>query len=218
MSECTNATLVNVKASFLSYASIIKKYRERGIKKIAILGFSDQFKHNMERLNNTWDENVTFFVYNWRKYTDQSLHRLFRQELIRLREEGFEAFIGNNSIIRIVLELGLVCEENSPDTDLVEAALEEAKQIAESILSREEKKQTISAFLEAVPEILLKIDRSGLILDYNTASEKAFDANKLNNIITRLFPNCAYIGKDFAILAVHRIVWFLLSGFGHICS
>lgn len=218
MSECTNATLVNVKASFLSYASIIKKYRERGIKKIAILGFSDQFKHNAERLNNTWDENVAFFVYNWRKYTDQSLHRLFRQELIRLREEGFEAFIGNNSITRIALELGLVCEENSPDTDLVEAALEEAKQIAESILSREEKNQTISAFLEAVPEILLKIDRSGLILDYNTASEKAFDANKLNNNITRLFPDCAYIGKDFAILAVHRIVWFLFSGFGHICS
>lgn len=187
--ECTNATLVNVKASYFSYVSIIKKYREQGIKKIAILGFSDQFKHNAEKLDNTWDENVSFYAYNWREYSDESLHLLFRKELLRLRTEGFEAFIGNHSIRGIAQELGLICEENLPDSDLVEAALEEAKQLAISILAREEKIQTVSAFLKAVPEILLKIDRNGLILDYNLAGKRAFGSNNLNSNISRLFPD-----------------------------
>lgn len=194
--ECTNATLVNVKASYFSYVSLIKQFRKQGLKKIAILGYSDQFRHNANRIDNVLDENVSFFAYNWRNYTDESLRLLFRDELLRLKQAGFEAFIGSSSICEIARELNLQCVENFPDTDLVEAALEEAKQIATSILAREEKNQTISAFLKIVPEILLRINRLGLIVDYNFAAEKAFGTSKLNGNISGLFP-------DIKLTALH---------------
>ena len=187
--ECTSATLVNVKSSFLPYLSIIQHLHERGIQKIAILGFSDQFRHNADRVGMALGENVSFFAYNWREYSDEALRQLFRGELLRLKKDGFEAFIGGSQIHSAAQELGLLCIENYPDDDLVEAALDEAGQIAASILAREEKNQTISAFLEIVPEILLKIDRVGTIVDYNFAAEKTFGIQKLNGNISKLFPN-----------------------------
>lgn len=189
LSECTNAALVNVKTSYFAYASLIKQYHEQGIRKIAILGYSDQFRHNADKLNNVLDEGIDFYFYNWRDYSDDTLHDLLRQELIRLHEEGVQAFIGGRSICNAADELGYLCLENFPDTDLVEAALEEAEQIARSILAREEKNQTVSAFLKAVPETLLKINQDGWITDYNLAGEKAFGADRLSCNIKDLLPD-----------------------------
>lgn len=186
--EHTDAALVNVKQSFMSYASIIKEYQMSGIRRIAIMGFSEQFQHNAEKLNNAWDENVNFFAYNWRQYTPEALNELLRKEMLRLSHAGYEAFIGMHAMCGIAKELGLICKENFPDSDMVEAALEDAKQIAQSFLAREERTQTISAFLDIVPEALLKIDEMGLITDHNAAGKRTFPSEALQGDIFQLLP------------------------------
>ena len=186
--ERTDAALVNVPFSYFSYASLIKRFHNLGIRKIAIMGYSDQFRHNSERFNHILDEGIRFFTYNWRNYSNETLALHMQEELLRLKEEGYEGFIGGSLVYRLATKLGLHCAENFPDEDLVETSLEEAAQICETILTQEEKNETVSAFVRTVPEILLKISETGIITDYNLAAEKAFHAENLHKNILEFLP------------------------------
>ena len=188
LSERTDAVLVDVKSTYFSYATLIKKYHERGIHKIAILGFSEQFNYIANKLNNVLDTNIVFYHYNWREYRGSTLKTLFRNELLRLNADGIEAFIGSALLCSVARELGLICAENFPDVDMIDAALREAQQIAKSILSIEEKNKTVSAFLEAVPEILLRIGPDGQVTEYNSVSKKFFGRDQITHHIQRIFP------------------------------
>ena len=168
-------TVVEIGTSYFSYANAINELRkEKEDIKIAILGFSNQFHQIAAKYNNLWGPNVTFHTFQWRGKTDEMLREEFAAEIQHLKANGVEAIIGNHSIREIAKALGLLTAIHYPDTDMIEMALVEAQYIARSLSAYEEKTQTVSAFLNAASEILLRIDADGTIAEFNNAAQTLF--------------------------------------------
>lgn len=173
--EHISAIVVDIGTSYFSYANAINELRkEKPDIKIAILGFSDQFHQIASKYNNLWGTGVIFRAVQWRGKTDEMLQNEFKTEIQRLKDDGIEAVIGNHLIRNIANSLGLLTAIHYPDTDMIEMALVEAEYIARSLVADEEKTQTISAFLNAASEILIKINTDGTIAEFNNAAQAVF--------------------------------------------
>lgn len=176
--EHLSAAVVNIGTSYFSYANAVNELRkEKPDIKIAILGFSDQFHQIASKYNNLWGSSVIFRTLPWRGKTDDMLQDEFETEIRRLKDDGIEAIIGNHLIRKIAHSLGLLTAIHYPDTDMIEMALVEAQYIARSLSAYEEKNQTISAFLNAASEILIKINADGGIAEFNHAAQSLFHLN-----------------------------------------
>lgn len=177
--EHLSATVVDIGTSYFSYANAVNELRkEKHDVKIAILGFSDQFHQIASKYNNLWGASVIFRTFQWRGKTDKMLQNEFEAEIQRLKNDGIEAIIGNHLIRKIANSLGLLTAIHYPDTDMIEMALVEAQYIARSLSAYEEKTQTVSAFLNAASEILIKINADGTIAEFNNAAQALFHLNE----------------------------------------
>lgn len=182
--------VVDIGSSYFSYANAINELRHRGVQRIAVLGFSDQFHHVAEKYKDLFGPNVIFRSFQWRGKTDAILQAEFSQALQELKNEGFEAAIGNHSIRKIAASLGFITAIHYPDTDMIEMALVEAEYTARSLTAYEEKAQTVSAFLSAVSEILIKVDENGYITEFNPAAQTLFHLSHDHRIsITDIIPS-----------------------------
>ena len=183
-------TVVDIGSSYFSYANAINDLRRRGIYRIAVLGFSDQFHHVAERYKDIFGPNVVFRSFQWRGKTDETLQEEFAEALRGMKAEGIKAVIGNHSIRRVADSLGFVSAIHYPDTDMIEMALIEAEYTARSLTAYEEKSQTISAFLSAVSEILIKVDENGCITEFNPAAQSFFHlSSERSTTVTEMIPS-----------------------------
>ena len=201
--ERISATVINIRTSDFGYASAVNSLKENyGVESIAILGFSDQFKHMAIKHGKLMGDGVVFRSFEWRGKTDDELKREFAVELEKLKLIGIKGIVGNSTICQIASSMGFYTASQLPDEDMIEAAFDEAEHVAKFFAERDEKEQTILAFLNAVSEILLKIDTNGIITDFNPAAQRLFKLNGSGVRVDNLLS-----GLDWYKFSSQRMSW-----------
>lgn len=195
LQEHLSDIVVNIRSAFFGYAVAIRDLQRQGAKKIAVLGFSDQFHHNESKFKDIWDEDVIFASLDWRGKDDGDLEEEFSGLIRRLKAEGVDSVIGNHMIRRAARRMGLTAAPHLPDADEIVTAMEEAEYVASSLAAHEEKSQTVSTILNIVSEIAVKIDPDGLITAFNPAAQKFLHlSNSHKTKLKEIFPTLDWSG------------------------